>query len=199
MTKAPKRRKEPLPEDLDTFASRLHEDSDRGAGLVACALLDAQLEDLFRRRLKHNLKELLAPEGALGTFAGRIRLARALEWIDDDTEHDLHRVREIRNRLAHSFDQALGFDDQQIADWCRNLRTMNAHIAAFDDVKDLLHRNYSLSLIAKWRALFEPPRSRYLLTTHFIAQHLKEAVDSGGNEMGLIESVTVLAKRSPLR
>jgi DNA-binding MltR family transcriptional regulator len=194
MAKKPKRKKESLPEDLDAFATRLDKDSDRGAALVAAALLDAQLENLFQRRLRAHQDSLLINNGPLSTFASRIKVASALGWIDEDVEADLNLIRDIRNRLAHSFDHNLGFSDPQIAGWCTSLRTTNAHLLAFDRAKDRLHKSFGLEVIAAWRALLEPPRNRYLMTTHFIAQHLKELVETGRSEEGLVASVVRLAE-----
>ena len=157
--------------------------------LVAAALLDAQLENLFRRRLKHNQERLLGPDGPLATFANRTRLARALEWIDADVEADLNIVRDVRNRLAHSFDHDLGFSDPQIAGWCTSMHTIGAYFAGYDEARDRFHRNFSLSLIAAWRAVLEPPRARFLATAHFIAQHLQAITDSGNQGQGLLREV----------
>jgi hypothetical protein len=189
MAKTPKRVRESLPDDLDSYAGRLEQDSDRGAGLVAAALLDAQLEDLFRRRLTDHLDSLLSNNGALSTFASRIKLAKALGWIDPDVEADLNVIRDIRNRLAHSFDHDLNFSDSKIAGWCASLRTTNAYLAAFDRAKDRLHRNFSLGIIAAWRAISEPPRSRYQMTSHFLAQHLKELAESARVGGGFLQEV----------
>ena len=194
MAKAPKRKKEVLPDDLDAYAGRLEKDSDRGAALVAAALLDAQLEDVFRRRLQHHQDSLLGNNGPISTFASRIKVARALGWIDADVEADLNVIRDIRNRLAHSFDHDLHFSDPQIAGWCSSLRTTNAYLAAFDLARDRLHRIFSLRVIAAWRAISEPPRNRYLMTTHFMAQHLKELIESDRHAESLLEEVASLGR-----
>ena len=174
-----KRKRELLPDDLDAFSSQFDKDSDRASALVAAALLDAQLEDLFRHRLKHNQERLLGVDGPLATFANRTRFARALEWIDADVEADLNIIRDVRNRFAHSFDRELAFTDPQIEGWCTSIRTIGAYFAGYDEAKAQLHRNFSLSLIAAWRAILESPRARFLATTHFIAQHLREITESG--------------------
>ena len=156
----PKKRRlrAPLPQDLNEFDTRLRGESDRSAALLAAALLDAQLEDLFRARLKHHQDRLLVFDGPLASFWSRIKMARALDWIDGDVERDLDVIRDIRNRFAHSFEQDLNFEESEIRGWCSSLLTIQAYLAGFDRAKDRLHRNFSLDLIAAWRAVVEPPR-----------------------------------------
>ena len=111
------------------------------------------------RGIELNASPATVSDGVLQTFPSRIKLAKALDWIDADMEADLNVIRDIRNRLAHSFDHDLSFSDSQIAGRCASLRTTNAYLAAFDRAKDRLHRKFSLEIIAAWRAISEPPRS----------------------------------------
>ena len=189
----------PLPNDLDAFDSRLHGESDRGAALIAAALLDAQLENLFRRRLKHHQDRLLGLDGSLATFANRTRVARALEWIDADTEHDLDLVRIIRNKFAHSFDQDLTFENEEVQGWCSSLLLIQTYLKGFDRARDRLHRNFSLEVISAWRKVMEPPRRRYLIATNWLAQHLKELIDSTWDGEPLVAQIETLGERFNVR
>ena len=188
-----------LPHDLNEFDARLHGESDRGAALIAAALLDAQLERLFRTRLKYHQDRLLGFDGPLATFSTRIKIARGLEWIDGEIEKDLDVVRNIRNRFAHSFDQDLTFENAEIQGWCSSLLTVQAYLAGFDKAKDRLHRNFSLEVIAAWRRVMEPPRMRYLVATNCLAQHLKEVMDSTWTGEPLIAQVASLGERFTVR
>lgn len=192
----PKKRRlrAPLPQDLNEFDTRLRGESDRSAALLAAALLDAQLEDLFRARLKHHQDRLLVFDGPLASFWSRIKMARALDWIDGDVERDLDVIRDIRNRFAHSFEQDLNFEESEIRGWCSSLLTIQAYLAGFDRAKDRLHRNFSLDLIAAWRAVVEPPRMRYMVATNWLAQHLKELMDETLSGESLITQVTALGQ-----
>ena len=184
----PKKRRlrAPLPDDLDQFDSRLHGESDRSVALLAAALLDAQLESLFRARLKHHQDRLLGFDGPLASFSTRIRMARALDWIDEEVERDLDVIRNIRNRFAHSFEQDLTFEDAEIKGWCSSLLTIQAYLTGFDLAKDRLHRNFNLQLIAAWRGVMEPPRMRYLVATNWLAQHLKEVMEATSTGESLV-------------
>ncbi len=188
-----------LPSDLDAFDSRLHGESDRGAALIAAALLDAQLESLFRRRLKHHQDRLLGIDGALATFANRTRVARALEWIDTETEHDLDLIRNIRNKFAHSFEQDLTFENVEVQGWCSSLLLIQTYLKGFDRARDRLRRNFSLEVISAWRKIMEPPRWRYLIATNWLAQHLKEVIDSTWDGEPLIAQIEKLGERFNVR
>ena len=197
----PKKRRlrAPLPDDLNEFDSRLHGESDRSAALLAAALLDAQLESLFRARLKHHQDRLLGFDGPLASFSTRIRMARALDWIDEEVERDLDVIRNIRNRFAHSFEQDLTFEDAEIKGWCSSLLTIQAYLTGFDLAKDRLHRNFSLQLIAAWRGVMDPPRMRYLVATNWLAQHLKEVMDATSTGESLVSQVMNLGQSYTVR
>jgi hypothetical protein len=197
----PKKRhfRAPLPHDLSEFGSRLHGESDRSVALLAAALLDAQLESLFRARLKHHQDRLIGFDGPLASFSTRIKVARALGWIDGEVEIDLDLIRNIRNRFAHSFDQNLTFEDAEIRGWCSSFLTIQAYLAGFDRAKDRLHRNFSLTVIAAWRGVMEPPRMRYLVATNWLAQHLKEMMDPAWNGESLVSQVMNLGEGFTVR
>jgi DNA-binding MltR family transcriptional regulator len=176
-----------------------HGESDRSAALLAAALLDAQLESLFRARLKHHQDRLLGFDGPLASFSTRIKMARALDWIDEEVERDLDVIRNIRNRFAHSFEQNLTFEDVEIEGWCSSLLTIQAYLAGFDRAKDRLHRNFSLQVIAAWRGVMQPPRMRYLVATNWLAQHLKEMMDATSTVESLVSQVMHLGQDYTVR
>lgn len=164
--------------DLDSFSARLHAESDRACAVLGGALLDAKLEELFKRRLSCFHKELLQSMGPLGSFAARTRLARALNWINDDAQFDLDTVRRIRNDFAHSFDHTLSFDDQSVAARCVKLRTAQAIIDGFDLAAVAPDQNLSSQAVYEMQAVFKPPRWRFQHTVAFVAQYLDDI--SGG-------------------
>jgi DNA-binding MltR family transcriptional regulator len=193
------KKRPPLPHDLNEFDSSVHGESDRSAALLAAALLDAQLENVFRARLKQHQDRLLGFDGPLATFSTRIKVARALGWIDEEVENDLNVIRNIRNRFAHSFEQDLTFEDAEIRGWCSSLLTIQAYLAGFDRAKDRLHQNNSLQVIAAWRGVMEPPRMRYLAATNWLAQHLKEIIDATWTGESLVSQVMILGQGFSVR
>jgi|CZKU01.1.fsa_nt_gi DNA-binding MltR family transcriptional regulator len=113
----------------------LHDESDRGCVLVAAAMLDEQLGELFQIVLRDGTAEhLLKQDAALGSFSRRIDMAHALGLIDEEFHHDLHIVRKIRNDAAH-FERRLGhetgFDSQPTSQRVRELNYVKkVHMAS---------------------------------------------------------------------
>ena len=159
--------------DLDAFSEKLNAESDRACAVLGAALLDAKLEDLFRRRLSCFKDELLDSTRPIGTFSARIRLARALAWINDDVCHDLDIIRNIRNDFAHSFDHGLAFSDKLISARCTSLKIGQAHLDGYD-ILATTTTNFSVQVVRGMKAAFEPPRWRFEIAVSYIAQHLDD-------------------------
>jgi len=74
--------------------------------IAIAAILDNQLEHALKhamRSLSNNMYErLFDPFRPLGDFAGKIVMAYALGIISTDDFDELEKVRNIRNRFAHS-------------------------------------------------------------------------------------------------
>lgn len=111
-----------------TFTS----ESDRGTALIAVAWVDDALEACLRAffrdkknggngdRHRRIVDALLQPDGPLGSFASRIKLAYLLGIITVSLYSDLEIMRKIRNSFAHGR-QTVRFSDQSIKDRCRSL------------------------------------------------------------------------------
>ena len=84
----------------------LRRESDRAVAVLGPAYADALLEDLLRAFLVagKSADALLDVDRPLGSFSSRIDLAHALGLIRDDTRHDLHLMRRVRNDFAHGVD-----------------------------------------------------------------------------------------------
>lgn len=160
--------------DLNAFSERLHTESDRAFAVLGAALLDAKLEELFRRKLRSFKDELLGNTSPIGTFSARIRIACALGWVSDDVRFDLDTIRAIRNDFAHSFNHNLAFADPSISDRCKNLRTAQAFIEGYEVAASAPNRNLSSQAIYAMQAAFKSQRWRYQLAVEFLAQHLDE-------------------------
>lgn len=90
---------------------------------MAAAFLDTELEKLLRSLLVEDERiadELLSQSKPIGTFSSRIDLSFMLGLISPLSRRDLHLVRKIRNTFGHTH-QPVGFDDQAIANRCREL------------------------------------------------------------------------------
>jgi len=160
--------------DLNAFSERLNAESDRAFAILGAALLDAKLEELFRRKLRAFKDELLGNTSPIGTLSARIRIAYAIGWISDAVRFELDTIRDIRNDFAHSFDHNLSFADQSVADRCRNLKTAEAFLKGYEAAASSPNQNLSAEAIFAMQAVFKSPRWRYQLAVEFIAQHLDE-------------------------
>ncbi|ARQ01703.1 hypothetical protein [Pseudorhodoplanes sinuspersici] len=109
---------------MEEILSEVTSQSDRGAAIIGGAIL----EELLTVALAHRLildpvvqKRVFGTGGFCETFASKIDLALAVGLMPFDAHHDLHIIRKVRNKFAHSIDP-LTFEDQQIKDWLNNLR-----------------------------------------------------------------------------
>ncbi|MCX5869495.1 MAG: hypothetical protein NTY00_02430 [Deltaproteobacteria bacterium] len=188
--------KKPIHEfDFNAFSERLHSESDRACAVLGAALLDAKLEDVFRRRFQCFHNELLEGTGPISTFSARIRLARAQAWIDDDTRFDLDTIRGIRNDFAHSYDHDFSFSNQSVAARCANLRTAQAFIEGYALAAVSLKSNLSSGTIYSMQAVLKPPRMRYQLAVEFLSQYLDEIPEESPVYSGIniLEEVRALS------
>lgn len=96
----------------------LKQQTDRGAGIIAAAILEEMLEVVLLARLGHlnrkHYEAIFAPEGALGSFSKKIEIGFALGIYSEEGCRNLHTIREIRNKFAHRI-EALVFDHPDIA------------------------------------------------------------------------------------
>lgn len=90
----------------------LKRESDRGCVLLAGSFLEEALGELLQAALRHDTPELAkvskgllkGPLAPFGSFYTKIEGAYALGLIRSDMYKLLHRFREARNLMAHSYD-----------------------------------------------------------------------------------------------
>jgi hypothetical protein len=102
---------------------------DRGAALLASAWVDDTLATLVKSELlrdKEVVKDMFRADGALGSFASRIKIAYLMGLIDKFTKHDLDLIRRIRNDFAHVRED-IRFTSQKVKARCRELRVAQAY------------------------------------------------------------------------
>ena len=94
----------------------LTKESDRGCALLAASYLDYLLELLLRKKLlgSKSLKdEIFSPNGPLGLFSARIKLAYSIGLIEKKVFQDLQSIRKIRNEFGHN-PKILSFENAKI-------------------------------------------------------------------------------------
>lgn len=93
---------------MDGNYEKISSESDRGAILVASALLEKSLESLINGKLLDPLEGVendpLFKGGSapLGTFSAKIEVAYRLNLIDQDQKKTLNTFRSMRNKFAHT-------------------------------------------------------------------------------------------------
>lgn len=179
-------KKAPSSINMNKFGEVLWAESDRACAVLGAAMLDALLEDLFRKRLTKHADELLSHQGALSTFSGRIMLARALEWISAEVQADLDAIRRVRNDFAHHIDHELSFEIEDTANRCHSLRVVNKFREGVDAQLAFSPKNVNHDVIRSMAdAVSKTPRQRYMLAVDFLAQHIQELTTDADYLAGL--------------
>ena len=116
-------KKEPELDQLGEFLKYFNKESDRGAALLASALLEERLYEIILAFFCSNStsKEILNGYNApLGSFASRINMAYALALVQRNEFNELHSIRKIRNEFAHDWREK-DFNHEIIKPLCEGL------------------------------------------------------------------------------
>lgn len=119
---------EDLQKRRDALLREFEKESDRGVVLVSAAVMDDMLELLIREyfsahgsKPKNVIDPLFSTFGPLASFSSKIRLAFALNMLDDWLYGDLRILKKLRNEFAHSFESA-DFGAQKVVSLTEKLR-----------------------------------------------------------------------------
>ena len=116
----------PSDEELDQYLTHINNESDRGAAVMAAALVERALEDRLRGRL-HDPGDGTQDSWFEGhnapfrTFSAKIALGRALALYNDHIEGVLVTIKNIRNAMAHSM-TPISFSHPALDEECDRLR-----------------------------------------------------------------------------
>ncbi len=127
--------------------------------------LDAEVGRLLESRLACLQSQLLPPGRPLGSFSTRLKLARALNWIDELAYRDLEAIRGIRNDFAHSPSHELSFTSQSVRDTCLDLRAANLFRASFDGVS---RGGLTVYAFADMKRVFEGARKSFEISVEIL-------------------------------
>ncbi len=138
MSKEEKTRRQIIERAYD-YQIALAEESDRAAAILAAAYFEDRLRDAIMTRFvalnrRDEIDEIFKTYGPLSTFKAKVDIAFALGLYDRKIRKDLHTVRRIRNKFAHS-SEPMEFNHNQVAAECRKLDTK-----AVQDSDDLRER-----------------------------------------------------------
>ncbi|MCD2453811.1 MltR family transcriptional regulator [Methylicorpusculum oleiharenae] len=95
---------------MDSKESQLDllNESDRGAVIVAAAILEDDLSELLKDAIQRNglsgkqINEIFDLSGPLSSFSSKSLICYAFGLISKDTFEDLAKIRKLRNKFAHS-------------------------------------------------------------------------------------------------
>ncbi len=180
--------------NTEQLSSKMNVESGRTCAILGAAALDVSLEVLWRSRLACYADELLKGMAPLATFSARIKLARALNLICENTNYDLHQIRQIRNDCAHSCDLELDFDTASIRDKCLSLRTAAAFIEGLESTKTVHSNPLAPSAIDAVIGKFSSPRWRFQLAVDFLVQHLRDLALNDVSGGSLLNEVRTLGE-----
>jgi hypothetical protein len=105
-------------DQVTAVLQELEKQTDRGAGIIAAAVLEEILEIVLRKRLlklsNRHADELFGPMKALSSFSAKIEIGFALGLFSEAGYRHLNVIRDVRNKFAHRI-AALTFDHPDIA------------------------------------------------------------------------------------
>ena len=92
---------------LDNCSGLLMQEADRGCILLGVSMLDEELNKLFKMILpsdtsKKRGKEIFDGKGAFGNLSFKLDIAYVCHLLPADLVSCIHRLRKLRNKLAHS-------------------------------------------------------------------------------------------------
>jgi len=107
------------PKQVKDFLEEVKSQTDRGAAIVAAAVLESLTELVILHRLielSSDRKDALfdRPNAPLSSFSAKIEMAYALGIIHNDARLGLHLIREVRNKFAHRI-EPLAFENPEVA------------------------------------------------------------------------------------
>jgi hypothetical protein len=112
------KKKPHAPEQISMFTAELEKQTDRGAAIIAAAVLEDLLAAVVQRRLIElsgkRTEALFGRMAPLSTFSAKIEMGFALGIYGDDGRIHLDTIRDVRNKFAHKF-ESLSFEHHDIA------------------------------------------------------------------------------------
>ena len=115
----------------------LIDESDRGAVIVAAAILEDELDELLKGIIQSNkitkkaLGEMFNLNGPLSNFSSKALICYGFGLISKDIFNDLTKIRKLRNKFAHSSGE-VDFLTKEIGDIVASLKCTKNISKAFE-------------------------------------------------------------------
>lgn len=120
--------------------AELDKETDRGCVLLSSSLIDVELERLFKMYLvddEKSFEKIFKNTGGLATFSSKIEMLYLIGLLTQRMKDDLHIIRKIRNKFAHSA-EPIDFSTNSISDLSKNLKS---HYRLKSDLSNLSNQN----------------------------------------------------------
>jgi len=121
------KKKDHTTEQITAFVAELEKQTDRGAALIAGAVLDEVLEMAMTARLielgRDQHDSLFARGRPLDSFAAKIALGYALGLYPNTARVLLEMIRDVRNKFAHRI-EPLEFSNPEVVQMIASRRTL---------------------------------------------------------------------------
>jgi hypothetical protein len=112
-------------DEIKSFVEEFKNQTDRGAAIVASAVLDDALTHAIQSRLvplsNRQIESLFGRMRPLSSFSAKIELGAAIGLYDQNLRRTLNMIRDVRNEFAHQMGP-ITFADRGIAQLVRNAR-----------------------------------------------------------------------------
>lgn len=164
----PKKKKDTI--TLNTFSQAIAtftKQTDRGTALAVAAWIDDALEECLRATLRQDEEvadKLFQPDGPLGSFSTRIKMAYLLGFITPSLFRELETIKGIRNAFAHTR-QLIRFTDQSIKDRCNSLIGAREFQDGMEEtirsprMKFLISASFATHWLLTFREIAKPPNT----------------------------------------
>lgn len=197
-----------IPRDFDALRSVLsiiENDDLRYSFVIFSSYADNLLGCMFSSQLRSSgageAKDLLTGFGPLSSFSNKIKIASAFDAISEDICVSLHKIRNIRNKIAHSWDAKKihgtlkGFPKEKLFDvenYLFEIEGMDHEILA------------SLSADSKTRIRLVWVAARLEYETHHYLAAKKQRLDPisalyGKNKPNLLGTISIIARDVSMR
>jgi DNA-binding MltR family transcriptional regulator len=115
------------------FLAKLRKGGDTGRALSAAALVDTALAEAIKLKMVKLSKDIedriFGGTGPLSNFSSKIDIAYSLRIIDSQMRNELHKVRVVRNKFAHTMGD-FNFETPDIVKLCHKLHPIDSSLGS---------------------------------------------------------------------
>jgi hypothetical protein len=168
-----------LDDDEKALPSSLDFDSDRSVAIIVGSMIEARIKKSLLARFKRDKAvegRMFSASGALGTFSGKIDLAKLFGLISDQAYKDLMIFKDIRNDFAHKL-WIRNFSSDSVRDKSMNFTLIDEYVGQTEAGKSGGHvrlvdsgeHEQEIMFVQHAKERKKLPKERYLMTAQLIS------------------------------